>query len=455
MKWNDLTMKERSDLMSLFLQHGIGSLSDMRRIYDGEQDTYNGGTLPAAQKSATLTRGQWNNLYRQGKVTLSQIPRKYQSYIQGDPYNSGMLETINSGRQKFLENAGGITKEIGEAAIDFIPGVGDIKGLIYDPYIAYKKDGLSSALINAGLGVMGIVPGVGDVAAKAGKAALKYGNRGLRVISMTPKHLAVRHKLLSNNFFTDNTERIRKNTFNYNLKREKEYQPTLTSPTVRLYKGILGTPAEVPDLNGTIKKVGTDVKLASWKDTAKKIMEEGEVPYGEAKGSYLGDIIIYPSSFSFSPKKINSFWKTAVPETLAHEFQHRAQYALKNKYYSRPVLNSRSPTPKTTSAEMPRWGTPDVNNPAYKEMSILEGRDRDDWIQSANEVDSEMALIRERLGTDAPFNLMTSKQQNAAVSYISDVFDLSIEDTRKMLSSMSDNFYNYGGKLKKKSKRFA
>lgn len=38
MKWNDLTMKERSDLMSLFLKHGIGSLSDMRRIYDGEGD---------------------------------------------------------------------------------------------------------------------------------------------------------------------------------------------------------------------------------------------------------------------------------------------------------------------------------------------------------------------------------------------------------------------------------
>lgn len=36
MKWNDLTMKERSDLMSLFLKAGVGSLSDMRHIYDGE-----------------------------------------------------------------------------------------------------------------------------------------------------------------------------------------------------------------------------------------------------------------------------------------------------------------------------------------------------------------------------------------------------------------------------------
>lgn len=41
-------MKERSDLMSLFLKHGVGSLSDMRHIYDGTQDTdggYNKNTL--------------------------------------------------------------------------------------------------------------------------------------------------------------------------------------------------------------------------------------------------------------------------------------------------------------------------------------------------------------------------------------------------------------------------
>lgn len=42
MKWNDLTMKERSDLMSLFLKNGIGSLSDMRHIFDGESDTEGG-----------------------------------------------------------------------------------------------------------------------------------------------------------------------------------------------------------------------------------------------------------------------------------------------------------------------------------------------------------------------------------------------------------------------------
>ena len=36
--WTDLSMKNKSELMSLFLKQGISSLSDMRRIYDGEQD---------------------------------------------------------------------------------------------------------------------------------------------------------------------------------------------------------------------------------------------------------------------------------------------------------------------------------------------------------------------------------------------------------------------------------
>lgn len=52
MKWNDLTMKERSDLMSLFLKHGIGSLSDMRRIYD------EGGSIKPAVVTAEYPRNK-------------------------------------------------------------------------------------------------------------------------------------------------------------------------------------------------------------------------------------------------------------------------------------------------------------------------------------------------------------------------------------------------------------
>lgn len=118
MKWNDLTMKERSDLMSLFLKAGVSSLSDMKHIYDGKQDTeYNGGTLKESKVSAKLSKNQWNDLYRKGKVSLSEIPREYQSWIEGDSYNSGMLNKINDGRNKVAKGMavtmGGLAALIG------------------------------------------------------------------------------------------------------------------------------------------------------------------------------------------------------------------------------------------------------------------------------------------------------------------------------------------------------
>lgn len=39
--WTDLSIKDKSDLMRIFLNNGISSLSDMRRIYDGTKDTNN------------------------------------------------------------------------------------------------------------------------------------------------------------------------------------------------------------------------------------------------------------------------------------------------------------------------------------------------------------------------------------------------------------------------------
>ena len=56
MKWNDLTMRERSDLMSLFLKAGVGSLSDMKKIYDegGDIEVYGGEIAPAVVKPSPV-----------------------------------------------------------------------------------------------------------------------------------------------------------------------------------------------------------------------------------------------------------------------------------------------------------------------------------------------------------------------------------------------------------------
>lgn len=85
MKWNDLTMKERSDLISLFLKHGIGSLSDMRHIYDGEHNT--------EQKK---DREYYLKLYQSGKISLDRIPKEFVPWIQGE--TSSVKRAVVQGR---------------------------------------------------------------------------------------------------------------------------------------------------------------------------------------------------------------------------------------------------------------------------------------------------------------------------------------------------------------------
>lgn len=93
MGWKNLTMRERSDLMSLFLDNDISSLKEMRHIYDGTKDTVpmevdgEGNLIDSispAVVSESLSRNEWNDLYRQGKVLLSEVPRRYQSWVEGN-----------------------------------------------------------------------------------------------------------------------------------------------------------------------------------------------------------------------------------------------------------------------------------------------------------------------------------------------------------------------------------
>lgn len=96
MKWNDLTMKERSDLMSLFLKAGVGSLSDMKRIYDEggplEESEYDGGIIKESKVSPKLSRKEirrdtrykniLNNLLEGNKYTDLQKRRLSEYYAR-------------------------------------------------------------------------------------------------------------------------------------------------------------------------------------------------------------------------------------------------------------------------------------------------------------------------------------------------------------------------------------
>lgn len=68
------------------------------KFEDGGQ-IYSGGNIKPSQVSATLSRAQWDKLYKEGKVNLKDIPRKYQPWIEGN--NSKFKQNITNSMDEF------------------------------------------------------------------------------------------------------------------------------------------------------------------------------------------------------------------------------------------------------------------------------------------------------------------------------------------------------------------
>lgn len=126
-------------------------------------------------------------------------------------------------------------KTIGETILDFTPIVGDIKGLTIDPYKAYKEKGWGAGLKMAGLGLIGLVPGVGDIAKKAGTVVLKsvnnipfiFRNDNLKKIhELSDARLA---NVAKSTIFTNNKQFVNaaNNTKNFNAYLENPFDDPL------------------------------------------------------------------------------------------------------------------------------------------------------------------------------------------------------------------------------------
>ena len=76
--WTDLSIKDKSDLMRIFLNNGVSSLSDMRRIYDGEQDT------PANDTTKVENINRYNNptLLKYAGTNVEPIIRDYMYFAE-------------------------------------------------------------------------------------------------------------------------------------------------------------------------------------------------------------------------------------------------------------------------------------------------------------------------------------------------------------------------------------
>lgn len=129
-----------------------------------ESTEYYGGNLNSAKISATLSRDQWNNLYKRGKVSLSQIPRKYQSWIEGE--NSDFKENITNAINNFGTNYVAPTLA---TALSFSPIIGGAINTVQTGF-----DLATGNLLGVGLSVL---PGIGRKISRPiskGLKTLKY-----------------------------------------------------------------------------------------------------------------------------------------------------------------------------------------------------------------------------------------------------------------------------------------
>lgn len=70
----------------------------------GKTEEYFGGNLKESEVSSSLSRDQWNDLYKQGRVSLTQIPRKYQSWIEAEnsSFKQDVTDAINNFGTKYV-----------------------------------------------------------------------------------------------------------------------------------------------------------------------------------------------------------------------------------------------------------------------------------------------------------------------------------------------------------------
>lgn len=122
---------------------------------------YYGGFITPSKTSATLSRNQWNNLYKEGKVTLSEIPRKYQSWIDGknSAFKQSVTNAINNFGSKYVAPTLATT-------LGFTPILGSA--------FSIAQTGIDIATGNVLGAGLSILPGIGRKLSRPISRALKH-----------------------------------------------------------------------------------------------------------------------------------------------------------------------------------------------------------------------------------------------------------------------------------------
>lgn len=127
--WTDLSMKDKSDLMSLFLKQGISSLSNMKRIYDGTQDMNNNYQVSLNEYSK-----QNNNRFTSEDLNIKPADINYKELALRQRYAESSFNN-NAVSNKGATGAYGIMPHIHKWYVKETGDTGDLTDLAYNTRI--------------------------------------------------------------------------------------------------------------------------------------------------------------------------------------------------------------------------------------------------------------------------------------------------------------------------------
>lgn len=416
MKWGNLSLGERADLMNLFLDNGISSLKEMRHIYDGEQDTYSGGALPAAQKTTTLTRDQWNNLYKQGKVTLSQIPRKYQSWIEGE--NSSFKKGVTNAIDRFG------TKYVAPVATTVL-SLNPVVGTGMDIIDVATQAASGNLLGMAGTAAAAFLPdfltrptkkAIGTLLDNNSKRILKTANRiNPRLEHWLKSPTKETSRLFQEYIGQETLNEIKKDMLNYQVMRDIEYGVSETMIPYELYDKYMTKKNFVPvsRLNQWINTLGATNSVTGRGRAGARYNPNGDIEFfkeGLRRGKNHTKGIIY------------------------HELDHGAERALKEAIWD---LNYKGRRPVNKNSFLLSTAKDILKLPSASRRSI-------------DEFTADMHYIRGIKGQQGGFNSWPSEIQIEAQDFMAKRYGITPDEAGYLMNLIDREYHEYGGKLNKK-----
>lgn len=416
MKWDDLSLRDRADLMSLFLDNGVSSLKEMRHIYDGEEDTYSGGILPAAKKTKTLTRDRWNNLYRQGKVTLSQIPRKYQPWIEGEnsDFKKGVTDAIDRFGTNYIAPVATTILSLnpvvgaGMDIIDFATQAasGNVIGMASTAATSFLPDFLTKPAKKK----------IGTLLDNNSKRILKTASRiNPRLEQWLKSPTKETSRLFKEHFNQETLNEIKKDMLNYQVLRDIEYGV----PEKMI-------PYELYDRYITRKNFVPASRLDQWINTLGATNSDTGRGIAGAIYDPNGDIVFFKEGMRKGKKHTKGI--------IYHELDHGAERALAVAIWD-PNYKGRRPVTKKPML-------------LYEAKEILKSPLASR--RSINEFTADMHYIRGIEGQLGGFNSWSPEIQLNAQDFMAKRYGITADEAGYLMNLIDSEHHKYGGKLNKK-----